>query len=694
MNIGELTATLGIDDSALMAATRKLYDYKDAAQTNMGSANNSIRQHTGIIQGLQQQLEWLREKQAKAFTVPELQYYNQEIQQTKNTLKEMEMVGVSSMNNMGNATKSLGSEIRDISYTLRILRSGIASIFALGGAMMVFNEGWKVYKNIMESTGETTRTFQEHMTGVRFEMDEIKRSIATGNFGGFVDRLAQAAEHGRDLENQLELVYNMSLQLKLVVSDINLEASKELLIARNHMNTLQIREEAARKYLSLQQQIGSEEEKVAKQGVKAALDASSVQASGLDPKRIRWYADHAGAVESDREALQRYNEMQSEVQRLQFGINASQVEAERTDQQKTMRLQYLQDELKKTDPLVKEMAKDYEQWMMITGTAEKPGDKQALIDAYSKLNDVLTRVNMSSSRMTMTLSQIMGSMERKKENPFKKFLDEYDAQLKQTTENMKENDPIQILQDKVDSLNYRKLFMYASQVNTPLMEVQAQLADIAVKDSIFYTSLDKKSLSLKVVDDQIKFLNKDIQNYLAEGKRPGFPILDAYITKLNELTTAQLKATEAQRFGNIAAKEFDSALNSNIDSAKSFGDAMRQAVINTIAAYIAEAITANVAKAVEKSTSWWGAILAGAAAGAATKALFSSIVPKFAEGGRVPQGYPNDTYPALLTSGEIVTPANQVPSVQTTLKGDVVFRISGYELLGLLQKQSQKNKII
>ena len=138
MNIGDLTATLGVDDSALMAASRKMYDYKNTANASMNSASTDVRRHMGIIQELNQRLEWLKEKQTKAFTVPELQYYNSEIQQVKNSLREYEAVGVTSMNRVSTATKTFGQEIRDISYTLRILRSGIASIFALGGTMMVF----------------------------------------------------------------------------------------------------------------------------------------------------------------------------------------------------------------------------------------------------------------------------------------------------------------------------------------------------------------------------------------------------------------------------------------------------------------------------------------------------------------------------------------------------------------------------
>ena len=56
---------------------------------------------------------------------------------------------------------------------------------------------------------------------------------------------------------------------------------------------------------------------------------------------------------------------------------------------------------------------------------------------------------------------------------------------------------------------------------------------------------------------------------------------------------------------------------------------------------------------------------------------------KGAEGFTVPSGYPNDTFPALLTSGETVTPAGQ----SSFAGGNVVFRIEGRELVGILNKE-------
>jgi TP901 family phage tail tape measure protein len=68
-----------------------------------------------------------------------------------------------------------------------------------------------------------------------------------------------------------------------------------------------------------------------------------------------------------------------------------------------------------------------------------------------------------------------------------------------------------------------------------------------------------------------------------------------------------------------------------------------------------------------------------------------------ANGGVVPAGFPNDTYPALLSSKEVVVPPGKLPDA---LKGagngagggEVVFRIDGYELVGVLKKMNVKSQ--
>jgi len=64
-----------------------------------------------------------------------------------------------------------------------------------------------------------------------------------------------------------------------------------------------------------------------------------------------------------------------------------------------------------------------------------------------------------------------------------------------------------------------------------------------------------------------------------------------------------------------------------------------------------------------------------------------------AEGGIVPGGYPNDSYPAMLSSREAVIPLDNLQMSPQVLEGEVRFEIEGDRLVGILKKQGIKNSL-
>jgi hypothetical protein len=94
------------------------------------------------------------------------------------------------------------------------------------------------------------------------------------------------------------------------------------------------------------------------------------------------------------------------------------------------------------------------------------------------------------------------------------------------------------------------------------------------------------------------------------------------------------------------------------------------------------------------------AIAAGVAAVIGAIALIGKArtsAAKMAEGGIVPQGFPNDTFPALLSSGETVIPkklnADQFRIEKDDREATVRFEIEGETLVGILKKKEKKSKI-
>jgi len=87
-----------------------------------------------------------------------------------------------------------------------------------------------------------------------------------------------------------------------------------------------------------------------------------------------------------------------------------------------------------------------------------------------------------------------------------------------------------------------------------------------------------------------------------------------------------------------------------------------QSVIKIVAGYLTESVAASFAGGA--SVGGPAAPFTGATAAAMALSLFGAMVPALmAQGGVVPSGFPGDTYPARLTSGEMVIPPHKLESV-------------------------------
>lgn len=127
-----------------------------------------------------------------------------------------------------------------------------------------------------------------------------------------------------------------------------------------------------------------------------------------------------------------------------------------------------------------------------------------------------------------------------------------------------------------------------------------------------------------------------------------------------------IKSSALSTFGEILKGYIQNAIQQSV-----VGDAFRATEIAkgyAIGGALAAAYTP--AATLASIMSFGGASIEGLAA--LQMALGSSqalaAVPKFAQGGIVPAGYPNDTFPALLTSGEVITPAGKAADSEKLFK--------------------------
>jgi len=136
--------------------------------------------------------------------------------------------------------------------------------------------------------------------------------------------------------------------------------------------------------------------------------------------------------------------------------------------------------------------------------------------------------------------------------------------------------------------------------------------------------------------------------------------------------------------GDAGARDFfDSILNSLAGFAIEFGKLA--IAMGTSALALQQSLLSNPFAAI-------GAGIALVALGTAMKNLVSDGPAKMAEGGIVPSGFPNDTYPALLTSGEMVVPK---PHPLPNVTGGAVevfgeFRVRGSDLVTAISNTNNR----
>jgi len=169
----------------------------------------------------------------------------------------------------------------------------------------------------------------------------------------------------------------------------------------------------------------------------------------------------------------------------------------------------------------------------------------------------------------------------------------------------------------------------------------------------------------------------------------------------------KLLATEMQRFTNaqiavdMLSGAFTDLFQGVIDGGKSMQEILTgilKNIMNEIIAMISKLIAMRIIMAMFPG-------MGGASVGA--KALtglnrmpgYTAPIIGLAQGGIVPPGYPNDSFPARLTSGEAILPLQNLnkyefnkPTV-AVLEGEVIFEIAGEKLEGLLKKRNRKNSI-
>lgn len=161
------------------------------------------------------------------------------------------------------------------------------------------------------------------------------------------------------------------------------------------------------------------------------------------------------------------------------------------------------------------------------------------------------------------------------------------------------------------------------------------------------------------------------------------------VDKVKELQNAAQVAANTVGFELAGAFEhvFRTIATDGKISIQQLGDVIKQLIISLTSAAIRAAVLAAIMNMVGKGTGGgFGKIFTGLLGGGGFGA-------GMATGGIVPPGYPNDTFPARLTSNEAVIPLDRIDSIIGGGGGQTLTaRVSGNDLLFLLEKTGRSQR--
>lgn len=713
MNIGELTATLGVDTSGLPKAEKEFQKFTKTIEGTTASMNTHLRTQMGIIEEIEDTLEKLNTARKKAFKYDEIIRYNKKIAETKMHLKEYQNAGIEASKAVDSKMSLSKNVIGELS---KYITKAIAVVYSLKGA-------FEVVKMSISATQGTADEFKIQMAGLKQGIDSFFIAISSGDWNNFWDGLQTSSQYAMELADTMDKLGD--IRRGRAIEEVKLEGETARLLIKirdtTGKYTIDQRKEFYNDLIKLNEGYHKE---ILDDATRERDDILNLYSSitGLEPQWIEEIIskygqdyekqfDEAGkrlnAAEAkwnkDREYKTPYG---TKLGGLPFDVDkylAGLSETDRFYTQLQMHFEKLND-----SKLDKATAS-------IIGVQKALNATDEMLQKYSKLHNQIFKPEKEEKP-------------KKWENPYQASMNRYAAQLAQMNIDRKGKAP------EFEETDYRKQFLMFGDIN-PMEELSAQLAQVALYNSAFGDSMDQVGIKSQTYADQIALVSDKMQILWDQGIRPGNALFDQYSKQLNKLH-AQINGMKMDQeivngimgvfsdIGSMIGGKFGEAINKLmgfIQLMKSFAAVAElvntQKAINTVVTNAnTSAQTANAAASVAAASgSAAAATAAGVEAGAnsaaavagATKSGASLPFPaniagiavgvaaviaalalvtkarknaaKMARGGVVPEGYPNDTYSAMLTSGETVLPPGELPKNNTVVivgrtkisKGDI-----------------------
>jgi TP901 family phage tail tape measure protein len=249
-----------------------------------------------------------------------------------------------------------------------------------------------------------------------------------------------------------------------------------------------------------------------------------------------------------------------------------------------------------------------------------------------------------------------------------------------------------------DSLKLNNKGVY-SETATIMKKLGEEMAFINIKSDALGISIGKHRQLFDVARAKVNALSNALEDLMnAKEKGPAWQVnVNKTIDDLEKMQKEFDKIQTRRDFLNGITDTFSSFFMNIMQGTKSVAAAFKEmgnSIIQSFEKMIADMIAKKIAGFL-MNLLFPGAGTAMSVASQAGSAVGLSMMG-FAKGGVVPQGYPNDSYPALLTSGETVLPKSfnfSNLASQSISFEPVEIVIKDNTMTGFLKKINKKNNL-
>lgn len=223
------------------------------------------------------------------------------------------------INRNGKELATLHSAAQKNVYGISTLKEkvmGLIGVFAAGGLVI------STFKKVIGATGESEDKFERAMTQAKTATDLFFKSLASGDFSNFGERLDEVIKAAGEYFDIMDKLEDRTRSLGVQEAKRNIEQQKLLITMKDQTKSNDERIGAINKLESIEKDLAKERVDITKKAYDAQLTMVS-KMTGLHESRIKKYIEEYNSVNAVVEVGNKYNDLVAKRDELQEISNST-----------------------------------------------------------------------------------------------------------------------------------------------------------------------------------------------------------------------------------------------------------------------------------------------------------------------------------------------------------------------------------